>query len=122
MVVIMMIRITDVKLETKLAYTLASEKENLMKYISAQYRIRDKDILSFSIFKKAIDARKKDQLYFVYSVDINVKNEKFYLSKKHKGLSEAPVLTYQEVASGNEVLLHRPVVVGFGPSGIFAAL
>ena len=122
MVVIMMIRITDIKLETKLAYTLDKEKENLMKYISSQYRIKDKDITSLSIFKKAIDARKKDKLYFVYSVDINVKNEKYYLSKKQKGLTEAPVLTYQEVTSGNEVLLHRPVVVGFGPSGIFAAL
>ena len=37
-------------------------------------------------------------------------------------MTQAPVLTYQEIPSGNEILEHRPVVVGFGPSGIFAAL
>lgn len=72
--------------------------------------------------KKAIDARKKEQLYFVYSVDLSIKNESFYLNKKLKGMTQAPVLTYQEIPSGNDVLEYRPVVVGVGLSGIFAAL
>ncbi|NBK99552.1 MAG: hypothetical protein EOM50_16340 [Erysipelotrichia bacterium] len=117
-----MIRITDIKLEVSKAPSLAIEKENLIKYIMTQYRINDKDIKSFSIYKKAIDARKKDQIYFVYSVDLEVRNEKLYIDKKMKGLSIAPLLTYQEVPSGENVLSHPPVIVGFGPSGIFAAL
>ncbi|MFA7051250.1 MAG: hypothetical protein WC189_04095 [Bacilli bacterium] len=117
-----MIRITDIKLEVGKASSLVMEKENLLKYIMTQYRINDKDIKSFSIYKKAIDARKKDQIYFVYSVDLKVKNEKIYLDKKMKGLMIAPIMTYQKIPSGYQVLNHRPVVIGFGPSGIFAAL
>ena len=98
------------------------EKENLLKYINYQYRINVKDIQTFSIYKKAIDARKKDQLYFVYSVDLEVLNEKLYLDKKIKGLSIAPLLSYQEISPGNKSLSNPPIIVGFGPSGIFAAL
>ena len=58
-----MIRITDIELEVGKVPSLAIEKENLLKYIMTQYRIYDKDIKSFSIYKKAIDARKKDQIY-----------------------------------------------------------
>jgi len=39
-----------------------------------------------------------------------------------KGLMIAPVMSYQEIPSGDQVLNHPPVVIGFGPSGIFAAL
>lgn len=117
-----MIRITDIKLEINKARTVDIEKMSLLNYIMREYRIFEKDIISFSIFKKAIDARKKEQLYFVYSVDLSIKNESFYLNKKLKGMTQAPILTYQEIPSGNEVIEHRPVVVGFGPSGIFAAL
>ncbi|MDX9691471.1 MAG: hypothetical protein RBT45_03385 [Acholeplasmataceae bacterium] len=117
-----MIRITDIKLEVSKAPTLAIEKENLIKYINHYYRIQDKEIKSFSIFKKAIDARKKDQIYFVYSVDLNLINENIHINKKIKGLSIAPVLTYQEIPSGDNLLSNPPVVIGFGPSGMFAAL
>ena len=54
-----MIRITDIKLEISESRTSSLEKENLIKYLSRQYRISDKDIVSLSIYKKAIDARKK---------------------------------------------------------------
>ena len=117
-----MIRITDIKLEVGKAPTLAIEKENLIQYINQQYRIQNKEIKSFSIYKKAIDARKKEQIYFVYSIDLELTNEKIYLNKKIKGLTLAPVLTYQEIPSGDSLLAHPPVVVGFGPSGMFAAL
>ena len=98
-----MIRITDIKLEVGKASSLVIEKENLIKYITTQYRINDKDIKSFSIYKKAIDARKKDQIYFVYSIDLEVKNEKLYLDKIMKGLMIAPIMTYQEIPSGDQV-------------------
>lgn len=117
-----MIRITDIKLELNKALTIELEKESLKKYIIENYRMQGKDILSLSIYKKAIDARKKDHVHFVYSVDIETKNEKFFLDKKIKGLSEAPILAYQDIDSGSEYLNYRPIIIGFGPSGIFAAL
>ena len=75
-----MIRITDIKLDITKAKAHELEKESLLTYIQTNYRINPKDIKSFSIFKRAIDARKKDQLYFVYSVDLDVNNEKNYLN------------------------------------------
>ena len=117
-----MIRITDIKLELNKALSLESEIESLKKHIIDNYRMNEKDILSLSIYKKAIDARKKDHVHFVYSVDLEVKNEKFFLDKKIKGLGEAPVLAYQEVESGDQELKNPPIIIGFGPSGIFAAL
>ncbi|MBU1143781.1 MAG: hypothetical protein KKH92_09100 [Firmicutes bacterium] len=117
-----MIRITDIKLELNKALNIDSEKMNLRKYVIENYRIKDYDLLSLSIYKKAIDARKKDHVHFVYSVDLLVNHENIYLDKKLKGLSEAPILTYQEVESGNEKLTYPPLIIGFGPSGIFAAL
>jgi len=117
-----MIRITDIKLELNKALTIPSEIESLKKYIIENYRMKDHDILSLTIYKKAIDARKKDHVHFVYSVDLKVKNEKFFLDKKIKGLIEAPLLTYQDIESGNDSLDYPPLIIGFGPSGIFAAL
>ena len=60
MVGIDMIRITDIKLEIQKARSLDEEKISLLKYIMREYRLNEKDISSFSIFKKAIDARKKE--------------------------------------------------------------
>ncbi|HBG32252.1 MAG: hypothetical protein A2084_03450 [Tenericutes bacterium GWC2_39_45] len=117
-----MIRITDIKLELSDALNSASELDSLKKYIVLNYRMKDKDILSMSIYKKAVDARKKDHVHFVYSVDLEVTNEQFFLNKDIKGLSEAPVLEYQEIDSGSEILHHPPIIIGFGPSGIFSAL
>jgi len=117
-----MIRITDIKLELNKALTTESEKASLKKYIIENYRMQDRDISSLSIYKKAIDARKKDHVHFVYSVDIEVKNEKFFLDKKIKGLSEAPILAYQDIESGLGQLDYPPIIIGFGPSGIYAAL
>jgi uncharacterized FAD-dependent dehydrogenase len=115
-----MIRVTDIKIELNDALTQQQELESLKKYIESFYKI--KEFSNFSIYKKAIDARKKEHIHFVYSVDFNVTNEALLLQKGKKGLSLAPSLSYPEVESGKKTLKNRPVVIGFGPSGIFAAL
>ncbi|MFH0766839.1 MAG: hypothetical protein V1920_01960 [Bacillota bacterium] len=86
------------------------------------YKLRAQDLESLSLYKKAIDARKKSHVHFVYSVDIKIKNEQFLLQKNYRNITIAPVLTYEEVANGHEQMTNRPVIIGFGPSGIFAAL
>ncbi len=115
-----MIRITDIKLDLKDALTEQQEIESLFKFIDSNYKI--KDAFDLSIYKKAVDARKKEHVHFVYSIDFKVKNEALLLQKPKKGLSLAPSLSYPEVEEGTKLLSERPVIVGFGPSGIFAAL
>lgn len=74
-------------------------------------------LLSFRIVKRSVDARKKEDLKFVYSVDIEVENEeRFY---RVKGVTPVKKQPYHPPVSQ---LQKRPVVVGFGPAGMFAAL
>ncbi len=82
----------------------------------AEKKLKTK-ILSFRIAKRSVDARKKDDLKFVYSVDVEVKGEERFLSVP--GVSRVEQKTYYPPVS---TLEKRPVVAGFGPAGMFAAL
>lgn len=117
-----MIRITNIKLNLDDAVTKSSELANLKKLVFSKYKIKPNNFVSLHIFKRATDARRKNNVHFVYTIDVKVKNETSILARQMKNVTQSPDLTYQQVAQGEEVLQHRPVVVGFGPSGIFAAL
>jgi len=116
-----MIRITELKLELNQAENKAMEFKHLKQHVVSKYRIPADHILSMEIFKKAVDARKKSHVFFVYSVDLSLKNESRFLENHHKQVSLTPNMTYQEIPSGTKKLSNRPVIVGFGPSGLFAA-
>jgi len=81
---------------------------------------------AFSVFKRSVDARKKDAMLFVYSVDVDVQEEAATLKKLRgeRSILPSPDTGYHFVAAvpPGFVPAHRPVVVGFGPCGIFAAL
>ncbi|WHE88370.1 NAD(P)/FAD-dependent oxidoreductase [Lachnoanaerobaculum gingivalis] len=82
------------------------------------------EIKNYEIRKRSIDARKKPEISYSYSIDVSLLNEAKYL-KKNKALSIAkPVVYAYEDAEKLEIQKEskRPVVVGFGPAGIFAAL
>lgn len=89
---------------------------------------RDLILTDVEIIRESIDARDKNDIKFVYTVDFNAVTRqrpkemaKIPLNSK-TGVSLAPKLTYIEPQSGKENLTNRPVVVGFGPCGMFAAL
>ncbi|MEG0013263.1 MAG: hypothetical protein RR324_00430 [Cellulosilyticaceae bacterium] len=109
-----MIRVQDIRL------TLKEEENILIEKIAKKLKIQTKDILGYTIFKQAVDARRKDDIKLVYTVDVKTTKEKALL-KKDPSL-KSPSLDYEYVEKGEEVLKHRPVVVGTGPCGIFAAL
>ncbi|MBL8524881.1 MAG: NAD(P)/FAD-dependent oxidoreductase [Betaproteobacteria bacterium] len=81
---------------------------------------------SFSVFKRSVDARKKDAMLFVYSVDVDIHDEPATLKKMRgeRSVLPSPDTGYHFVATTPTGFTpaHRPVVVGFGPCGIFAAL
>ena len=85
-------------------------------------KIKESDLLSYTIFKQSIDARRRDRLDFVYTVDVAVENEAAILAKKLPNVIEAPVVAYEYPTMGEKELTKRPVIVGFGPAGMFAAL
>lgn len=96
------------------------EYENLKRKIIQKYPIRYSDIQDFRIFRKSVDARK--EVHFLYHIDLQLKNESYILSKNIKNISESTQREYPTVKMGELELRHPPVIIGFGPSGIFAAL
>lgn len=70
------------------------------------------------ILKKSIDARKKQQIGYSYSIAVEAENEQKLL---RKGFEKYVPVIYRYTVTGTEKLSHRPVVVGSGPAGLFCA-
>jgi uncharacterized protein len=119
-----MLRITEIKLSlitsAETGHTEAEIKVALVKKLA----INAADIVSFSIFKRGVDARKSHAILFVYSLDVLVNGEAKLLAKHAKDphIKPKPDTDYQFVANNSNSQKPRPVIVGFGPAGIFAAL
>ncbi|WP_323815018.1 NAD(P)/FAD-dependent oxidoreductase [Cellvibrio sp. NN19] len=114
-----MIRITELQLP------LDHPAEALRAAIVKRLKIKDTDLLDFTVFKRSYDARKKNsEITFVYIIDLNVKNEEQILQRfaDDKNIRPAPDTNYYPVAQAPENLTERPIVIGFGPCGLFAAL
>ncbi|MGI6435465.1 MAG: NAD(P)/FAD-dependent oxidoreductase [Syntrophomonadaceae bacterium] len=118
-----MVRLTDLKLGIDMAVNAEAERLALRDIILAKLKIDEKELIDFKIFKKSIDARKKDKIIYVYTVDVGVLNEERVLSKySHKGIVNTPDLAYRGVPLGTEKMTARPVIIGMGPAGMFAGL
>lgn len=82
-------------------------------------------LIDFVVFKRSHDARRKDrEISFVYILDVEVQNENEVLARHRKDahIARAPDTQYQPPPRPNRELIDRPIVVGFGPCGLFAAL
>ena len=86
-------------------------------------RISASKVRKLKIVRRSVDARKKPDIRIVYTIDVTVDgNEKKILhNARCKRASLAPV-SYYKVPKPAGLPKHRPVVVGFGPAGMFAAL
>ena len=86
-----MIRIRQVKV------SLQNDNDNyIKKQISKILKINEKDIIKYSINKKSLDARKKENINFVYEFDVEVKNEKSILSKNKNFVVEGGYVVSNE--------------------------
>ena len=86
-------------------------------------KISNSKIRGIRLVKRSVDARKKPDIKIVYTVDVTVEGNENKILKQSgcKRASIAPVSFYKPPKSA-PVSAHRPVVVGFGPAGMFAAL
>ena len=97
---------------------------SMLYYLAANaLRIPASEITDLQIRKRSIDARKKNQIQYVYTVDVSTRHSENRVLKQCRNskvsLSRPTVYRVPKPASPPE---HRPVVVGFGPAGMFAAL
>ncbi|AYA99391.1 NAD(P)/FAD-dependent oxidoreductase [Lachnoanaerobaculum umeaense] len=100
------------------------DENDLKKKLAKTIGCNIDEIEEYEIRKRSIDARKKPEISYSYSIDVSLLNEAKYL-KKNKALSIAKSVVYAYEDAGKLEILEeskRPVVVGFGPAGIFAAL
>ncbi|WP_369959681.1 NAD(P)/FAD-dependent oxidoreductase [Pseudomonas benzenivorans] len=114
-----MLRITELKLP------LDHPEEALRPALLQRLGIADDELLDFTLFKRSYDARKKSsELQFIYTLDFAVRDEAALLTKfrDDKHIGTAPDTAYKPVGQAAQPLQERPIVVGFGPCGIFAAL
>jgi hypothetical protein len=109
-----MIRINQIKLRP-------DQNEALLeKTIRDMLNIKAADLVSWYICKKSIDAR-KDEVFYIYSVNVEVKNQKKQLSRiKNKNIHEIHIPA--GIQTGQYKPEKRPIVVGSGPTGLFCAL
>lgn len=115
-----MIRVTEVKLSLDQALNIDLEIKNIHKYL--QHKFNLSSIKDLSIYKKAIDARNKNSINFVYTIDFFTEDEKRLLRLKDKQIFVTPDMKYEDISIGTKQLTNRPIIIGFGPSGIFSAL
>ena len=113
-----MIRITEIKLP------LAHQPSDIQAAIIKKLGINKADLLDYSIFKRGVDARKANAILLAYTVDVTVQGEAKILAKLRKDphVKVAPDTSYHFVAQAPSGLKNRPIIIGLGPSGLFAAL
>ncbi len=111
-----MINVRQIKLEvTKVSIN------NLYYKVAKKLRIKESDIKELKIFRKSIDARDKNNIYYIYEVSILADNEDKILNLKDNDIYKTPSLEYVMPNIGAEKLEYSPVVVGSGPAGLFTA-
>lgn len=91
----------------------------LKKAAARELRLAPGAIQTVSLFRRSVDARKKDRLHFICSLDVTVNvNENTVLQKAKAAVKAAPFRYDIPSWRGGA----RPVIAGFGPAGMFAAL
>lgn len=112
-----MIRVRQVKVRIE-----KNNNEEIKKQVAVKIRTNISAIHNIKIQKKSIDARKKNEIYYVYEVDVKIDNEQFILkSINTNDVLVTPDETYKPDIMGIKEMKHRPIIVGSGPAGLFSA-
>ena len=114
-----MLRLTEIRLP------FDHSEADIRVAISTYLAVPANDLISYTIFRRGVDARKSHAIVFIYTLDLEVADEAKLLSQFENDprLRTAPDLSYHFVARAPEnPLSTRPVIIGMGPSGLFAGL
>lgn len=110
-----MIRIRQIKIDAHL-----NQEEMIISKIKSKLRIKQSEIINYNIKKQSLDARDKRCIYYVYDIDISLKNEEYILShNKDILVKKVEEEGYQKKIAKNTN--QSIIIVGAGPAGLFAA-
>jgi uncharacterized FAD-dependent dehydrogenase len=113
-----MLRLTDLRLP------LEHDDEALKRAVLVRLGLSPEDLLECAVFRRAHDARKASQIFFVYSVDVRVRDEAAVLRRcaADSHVMPTPDMRYHPVARAGKDETRRPLIIGVGPCGLFAGL
>ena len=113
-----MLRLSELRLP--LDHTDAQLNEAVLRRL----KIAPDQLLEQRLVKRSIDARRRDRIQLIYSVDVQLRDEAALMQRRRPvpKMRPAPDTTYRVVGKLKGPLEQRPVVVGAGPCGYFAAL
>ena len=111
-----MIRIQQLKL--RVGHTDGELEEKICRLL----RCKPQGLLSYEIRRRSIDARKKPELYYNYTIDCHMTDQRQTLKRAGKGVCIAQEPRYRFPESGSVLPGHPPVIVGTGPAGLFCGL
>jgi len=99
-----MIKINQLKL------SIEHSKESLEDKIAKTLKIPKEQILHYDIAKRSIDARKKNAILYIYSIEVEVANEKKIVDRcKNQNVVLTKKTVYQTIKDGTQSMKHRPV-------------
>lgn len=111
-----MLRINEIKMP------LEYKQQDIQKAVAKELKINKSNIKSINVVKKSIDSRKKNDIKFIFSVDVEIDgNEDNILKKSGNKVNKSTVYEYTLPPVIRDSKF-RPVVIGFGPAGMFCAL
>lgn len=113
-----MLRLTELRLP------LDHTPEVLTQAVLDRLKLKAAELTHLKVFKRGYDARKKNAIVWVYTLDLELTNEKAVLEQftKDPHISVTPDMNYRFVGKAPEDLEERPIIVGFGPCGMLAGL
>lgn len=109
-----MIRLNDISLP------LEYDENTLRAAAAKKLRVSSGDIACISLYKRSIDARKKDSIHFLAALDIKLRSNEKRAAASCR--SASVVEEYRYELPGCRKLDKRPVIIGSGPCGLFAGL
>ncbi len=111
-----MIQITQIKMPYH------HTEAELLNKIRTILRLDRERKFTYKIEKKSIDARKKPEIYLVYTCSVSCDNESNIVKKaKNVAVSLVQTKTYSLPSCGNQKMPYAPLIIGAGPAGLFAA-
>lgn len=116
----------------EITFTLEENEDTLKDKIIKILGIKESELISYEKVKKAIDSRNKSNILMVYSVNVDIGNNESFFEKKHSASLTQSIkkhkirlifpFLYEIPSINNEKLKKRPIIIGSGPSWLFAGL
>lgn len=106
-----MLRVSNIKVK------IEHDEQDVIAKLCKQLRIKDSHVIEYKIFKKSLDSRKKNNIHYIYSVDVKVQNEERFVKVPNVRIVSEEKYQVAKVKSE-----YRPIIVGSGPAGLYCAL